>query len=83
MCRASDRANRAASADCRLSSPACPSPSSARSSPDTSYKYIYFNHMNMALKTTINEARPTTLTREIMRMLSDICDELNQYEHRV
>ena len=39
--------------------------------------------MNMALKTTINEARPTTLTREIMRMLSDICDELNRYGDRV
>jgi len=54
----------------------------ARSSPDTSYKYIYFNHMNMALKTTMNEARPTTLSREIMRILSDICDELNRCNHR-
>ena len=31
--------------------------------------------MNMALKTTIHEGRPTVLSREIMRLLSDMNEE--------
>ena len=44
------------------------------------YKYIYFNGMNMALKTTMHEGRPTALSREVMRLLAELHDEMTRYE---
>jgi hypothetical protein len=49
---------------------------------DKDFKYIYYNSMNMALKTTMLEGRPTTLSREVMRLLTDLSDEFARYTQR-
>jgi hypothetical protein len=46
-------------------------------SPDSLYRYIYFNHMNLALKTTLATSR-NVLTKEVLGILTDMHEDFNE-----
>jgi len=49
----------------------------SRKAADDGFRYLYFNHMNLALKTSINK-KATALPKEVMKLLTELHSEFER-----
>jgi hypothetical protein len=58
------------------------SASSGTNSSEESYRFLYFNHMNLALKTSLHSARSSPLTMEIIKIIREMHQDFNAINPR-